>query len=248
MASIHTLPPSGKLTFGPAGVSLHSRNGPVGNGLVVGRGYVGFELGDEAIEHRRHLKWLVVTSLSRVDGAGKVVSRIARSSRRLGSVKVNSIDEFMFQVSGFPSFYRVDIVFRRLGTDHLLGRFSEYVRVMRPRTDVRVTIDQTVVRPGEVARAKLVNYGTVTVESTAYDYGFNVQRFDGSQWITVLENPPRGRVRLRMQILPPGTENRGCLRYLVPGDQPPGLYRFISEGPRIGSTTLIAEFQVAPSS
>jgi hypothetical protein len=240
MPTVHSLPPSGKLPFGPDGLSLWSKSGLVGNGLVVGPGSVGFEIDDEAVEHRRRLEWLIVTSLSRVNSAGKVISQITRSSRRLGSVKVNNIGEFMFDVPGSPSFYRVDIVFRRLGTNRLLGRFSQYARVMRPRTDVRVAIDRPIVMPGEMARAMLFNYGTVAVSSVAYDFGFDVQRFDGSGWITVPENPPRERVRKRIQILPPGTENRGCLRYLVTQTQPPGRYRF-SYG------TLAAEFQVAPT-
>jgi len=96
--------------------------------------------------------------------------------------------------------------------------------------------------PGELATARLINGGTLPIESASYDFGFDVQAFTGERWITVPDNPPRGKTLKRMQILPAGTENRGCLRYLVPPGQAPGLFRFVAKGPQ--GELLSAKFEV----
>lgn len=232
MAPIREVPSSGKLPFGPKGLKLHSWAG-----LLAGPGSAGFWFSDEAFEHQRNLQWRVESSLFRVNRTGKIRSKIATQNRRLTVVDVNDLRGFLFDPPESPGFYRVDIRISSLVSNRELGAYSEYVRVMRPRIDLRVKIERSTVAPGQTARARLANFGTVPVSSPSYVFGFTVRRFDGSQWVYVPENPPRGRVRKRMQILGPGQENRECLRYLVPMDQPPGEYRFQSGG-------LIAEFEV----
>jgi hypothetical protein len=233
MAPIRRLPASGKLPFGPAGLKLSAESQ-----LIVGRGSVGFSFRDEAIEQRRRLQWRVEASLFRVSRSGRIRSTVAEQTRRLKIVEGNDIKPFLFNVPGSPAFYRVDLSIRSLEDNHLLGTFSEYYRVMRPRSDLRVVVDEpSVVTRGQTVHARLVNLGTVPLESPSYVFGFHVRRFDGSRWVFVAENPPRGPVPKRMQILPPGRENRGCLRYRVPDDAPAGRYRFQAED-------LVADFQV----
>lgn len=239
MAPIHEPPISGKLPFAPRGMNLKAR----GIGLIVGGGLVGFALSDDAIEQIRHLDWIVETELARVDRRGEVVSRLGAKRRVLGSIEGNSIEDILHRVSGKPAFYRLDISFFRRGTHQLLGKYSTYSRVMRPRVDFRVVIETPTVVPGELATAKLINLGNVPIEGYSYDFGFNVQAFTGARWVYVPENPPRGHTRKRVQILPAGTENRGCLRYLVPTGQAPGLFRFVAQGAQ-GEVLLAAEFEV----
>lgn len=238
LPQIRRVPSSGKLPFGPAGLNLR----PYG-GLVVGPGSAGFRFSDEAIEQRRNLQWRVEASLFRVSNTGNAASSPqATLNRRLGVVKDgNDIEGFHFDLPGIPAYYRVDLQIRALEDGRLLGRFAEYVRVMRPKVDFRVQVDEpTTVTRGETVHARLKNLGTVPIESPSYVFGFHVWRFDGSRWRLVAENPPRGPVPKLMQILSPGAERRGCLRYRVPDDAPLGRYRF-------QAGDLVAGFEVALS-
>lgn len=109
---------------------------------------------------------------------------------------------------------------------------------MRPIVDFRVVIETPAVALGELATAKLINRGNMPI-------GFNVQAFTGARWIYVPENPLRGPVPKRVQILPAGSENRGCLRYLVSPGQPSGLFRFAAQATkRDDSGGLVAGFEV----
>jgi hypothetical protein len=248
MAPIQELPEGGKLPFGPKGLRLEAVDeGPAAGVLIVGNGWLGFDLGDEAIQQVRHLNWTVETELVRVNRKGKTVSSLGIKRRRLGTIRGSNIAGFLYRISGNPGFYRVDIRFYVRGTGNLLGEYSRYARVMKPRSDLRVRTEDWSVAPGEMASARLINHGTVRVESGPYTYGFSVQAFTGERWITVPENPPRGRM-LRIpeskQILLPGMQVQGCLRYLVPSDQAPGLFRFASLGVN-GQPLLAAEFEVA---
>lgn len=239
MVPIQEPPASGKLPFAPKRINLETR----GNGLIAGGGLLGFSLNDQAIQQVRHLDWIVETGLARVDGRGEIVSRWGIKRRTLGTIRGSNIKDFLRRIPADPAFYRMDIRFLRRGSHRLLGAYSTYARVMRPRTELRVVIETPTVGPGEFASAKLMNLSTVPIESPAYDYGFNVQAFTGQEWIPRPQNPSRGRVPKRMQILPAGMENRGCLRYLVPADQAPGLFRFSAEGAQ--DELLAAEFEVA---
>lgn len=240
MAPIHEPPTSGKLPFAPQGMNLKSR----GSGLIVGGGLVGFGLSDDAIEQVRHLNWIVETELERVNRRGEVVSQLGIKRRMLGSIEGNSIEDILHRVPGKPAFYRLDIRFFRRDTHQLLGKYSTYSRVMRPRVDFRVIIETPMVAPGELATAKLINLGNMPIEAYSYDFGFNVQVFTGVRWLYMPESPSRGPTRKRISFIPAGTENRGCLRYLVPAGQAPGLFRFVGPSATPGAAPLTAEFEV----
>lgn len=239
MLPVQEIPMTGKLPFGPEGLTI----GRIGDGLLVGGGSVGFEIGDEAIQQVRRLDWVVETRLSEVDGKGRVVAELGVRRRVIGTVEGNKIGSFFRKVSGRAAFYRLDISFQKRGTTETLGEYGTYSRVMRPREELRVLVDTPTVAPGDLVTARLRNLGTVNIESTVYDYGFNVEAFTGTEWVRIGENPPRGRAPMRMQILPAGMENRGCLRYRVPLDQVPGLFRFSTTG--LDGELIASEFTVA---
>jgi hypothetical protein len=230
------------MPFAPKGLRLELDRG----GLITGGGWVGFKVRDEAVQHRRHLDWTIESELSRVSIRGRVLSRVDIKRQRIGSIEARNIKSLLHRVSGNPAYYRVDIRFLRLGTDHLLGEYSAYARVMRPEVDLRVTVENPSVLPGSLVTARLINLGTVVFRALSFEYGFEVQRFTGQAWTLVPENPPRkreGRELKMIQRLRPGRELRGCLRYRVPGDQAPGLFRFISLGLE-REPLLVAQFEV----
>lgn len=239
MAPIQGPPLSGRLPFAPRGLRLEAPLRP----LVVGDGSVGFRLRDEAIQQLRHLNWIVETRLSKVNSRGGVVANLGIKRRIVGSVIGSDIGEFVRRLSGDLAFYRVDTFFER-GTHRLLGEYGSYARLVSPKVDSRVAIENWTVLPGEYARARLINFGTVPLVTRAYDFGFDVQAFTGTRWVRVPENPPRGPVPLRTKwSLGAGAETRACLRYLVPTDQAPGLFRFVGQGTQ--GELLVAEFEVA---
>jgi hypothetical protein len=235
---------SGKMPFAPKTMKLSVSGGQ----LIANNGSVGFGLRDEAFNHRHRLDWIVETELFKVNRRGKVITSLEVKRRRVVSIYGNRIRDFLHRLSGGPAFYRVDIRFLRRGTGRVIGTYSTYARVVKARPQLQMQIKSPTVLPGEYARATLVNLGTVPIEFRSWNYGFRVSAFLENQWRTVPHNPPMlvpKRLR-RPYFLPAGTETRGCLRYLVPSDQAPGLFRFSTLG-RYGEnwTKLVqAEFEV----
>lgn len=221
MASISRVPNSGRLPFAPRGLSLEARGGR----LVVGAGWVGFGFSDEAIEQVRHLNWDVSARISEVDARGRVAIHLGSKRRRIGSIIGNRIDDFLFRVSDEPAYYRVDISFRRIGHDRVLGRFSNYVRVVRPRFDAKLLISGSVARQGEALSLRLANFGTEAISSISHDWNFAVHRFDGQEWIVAPGNPLPQKHKPIIRRLRAGQMGE-CIRFLVPASETPGLYRF----------------------
>jgi hypothetical protein len=240
MAPIRKPPRLGELPFAPEGLRFEAS----GESLVAGSGQLGFSLRNGA-SHLRHLNWTVETKLARVNAKGEIVSSLGAKRRNLRSIEVGHVDEFLRWVSGKPAFYRVDIAFFRRGTQEPLGEYSAYGRVVRPKIDLRLIVETPNVSPGELATAKLVNLGTLPFVTSSYEYGVGMQAFTGEKWIRVPDSPPRRSPKsLRPTTLPAGMENRGCLRYLVPSDQPPGLFRFITYQAPGEDSVLSAQFEV----
>lgn len=236
-------PTSRQLPFAPPGLHL----GVIGTNLIVESSEVGFSLRNSL--GPQHLDWIVESELVEVSARGRDLRSLGVRRRGIGTFRTDVGIRFLHRIfSPRPAYYRADIRFFRKGTDRPLGQYSFYVRMMKPRVDLRVRIERSTVAPGEFARATLLNLGTVPLITRSYDFGFKVQAFTGEKWNTVPDNPPR-RVRKRLSrwVLPAGTAERCRLRYLVPSDQPPGLFRFIAYRVATGTDTLIAEFQVVAS-
>lgn len=235
-------PSSRQLPFAPTGLRLQVS----GIDLMIKSSEVGFSL-DNFFGARR-LDWIVESELVKVNAQGEDIKSLGVKRRVIGTFKGGTVINLLHRVSANPAYYRVDIRFFHKGADRVLGQYSSYARVMKPRVDLRVKIERFTVVPGEVARASLWNLGTVPLITPSYTYGFIVQTFTDEGWIGVPDNPPRRIPKLlRPWMLSAGMENRGCLRYLVPSDQAPGLFRFVSYGAETDDVSLIAEFQVASS-
>jgi|GEM_PF-6698398 len=241
-APIQEAPETGELEFAPPAIHLEA----TGDRLVVGSDWVGFSLTNGAPGSRK-LDLIVESELVKVSARGKALSSLQTKRRSVGTIRSDAAKNFLHKISAIPAYYRVDIRFFRKGSDRALGEYSFYTRVMKPRVDVRVRIETPTASPGEMAKATLLNLGTISLVTPSYDYGFGVETFTGSEWILVPDNPRRLIPKRKGPwALAPGAESRGCLRYLVPSDQAPGLFRFVTYGgraePDIGM--LAAEFQV----
>lgn len=232
-----------RLPFAPPGLRLEA----IKSGLIVESSKVGFSLGNP-FGSRHHLDWIIESELVKVSARGRDLRSLGVRRRGVGTLQDDAAISLLHRVSAAPAYYRVDIRFIRKGTGRFLGQYSSYVRVMKPRVDLRVKIERPTVAPREYARATILNFGTVPLTTRSYDFGFSVQAFTGEKWIRVPDNPPR-KIRKRMGpwVLSAGVEDSCRLRYLVPGDQPSGLFRFIAYGMETKAETLVAEFQVVSS-
>jgi hypothetical protein len=245
-APIREVPPLGspmsrQLPFSPPGLRLQV----IDDGLIVGSSQVGFSLSSPA-KTQRDLHWIVEGELFKVNARGRIIRSHGIKRRRIGSLQDDAEINLVHQVSSAtPAYYRTDIRIFHKGSDRILGLYSSYARVMKPRVDLRLRINSFTVAPGEYAEATLLNLGTVPLISLSYDFGFRVQAFTGESWVRVPRNPPpRAPKRRGPWGLWPGSFT--CLLYRVPSDQAPGaLFRFVLFG---GDTQLTAEFLVAPNS
>lgn len=237
---IKEVPMFGELPFGPSELRLEA----IGSDLLVGGGQVGFRLGNLG-GPMLHLDWIAESELFRVSVRGKILQSLGIKRRRIATIQEGAVRGLLHRVSATPAYYRADIRFFHKGSDHLLGQYSSYTRVMKPRVDLRVRSETPTVEPGKIAKATLLNLGTVPLVTPSYDYGFIVLKFTGEKWVLAPDNPPRRIPKLmRPWVLPAGMKNRGCLRYLVPNDQPPGPLIFISNAAETEGRTLIARFEV----
>jgi hypothetical protein len=234
------------IPFAPRGLKLEARGGS----LVVGNGSVGFGFSDEAVGQVRHLNWDVSVRLVKVDARGEFVTMLGSKQRRIGSLRGNAIKDLVIRVGGSPAFYRVDIVIRRLGSQDVLGEFSNYVRVVLPQFDSRLLISAPVAHRGELISTRLANFGTETISSKSPAWGLAVQRFDGEEWVTAASDPPPEKHKPIVRKLLAG-EMEECIGLRIPSFEEPGRYRFsmvVNRGRRVESkdraVTLTAELEI----
>ncbi|HYJ22911.1 MAG TPA: hypothetical protein VEW07_12925 [Solirubrobacterales bacterium] len=193
---------------------------------MVGGGSVGFGIRDEAIEQVRRLNWDISVRLFKVNAKGIVVDELGSMQRSIGTIQGNRIEDLLFQVSPEPAYYRVDISFQHSGSDHVLGKFSNYVRVMRPWFDARLLMLGSVARQGELLSARLANFGTESIASLSHDWRFAVEYFDGQNWVIAPSNPPPEKHKAIGSRLGPGRMDQ-CVHLRVSADEAPGLYRLV---------------------
>jgi hypothetical protein len=246
MTPINRVPRSGKIPFAPAGLNLETRGGP----LVVDGGPVGFGFSDEAVGQIRHLNWDVSVELVKVNRRGESLATLGSRRKQIGSVRGNAIRDVLIGVAADPAYYRVDIAFRRIGSRHVLGQFSNYVRVVRSHFDARLLVSAPVVHRSGQIFARLANFGTETVSSASPDWRFSVQRFDDERWVTAASNPPPERHKPIVQKLSAGQMDE-CIDFQVPAFEQPGHYRFSMVVNRSGqvkanarAVSVTAEFEI----
>lgn len=238
-APVREVPASGQVPFAAGNLHLEA----VESGLATAGARIGFRLSNRSTSPRR-LNLKIESELLKVTRSGRVIARLGVNRREVGSIPGRTDTNLLHRVSADPAYYRVDVRFFGSDKNRSIAAYSSYTRVVRPRVDLRVRIETPSLEPGEVARATLLNLGTVPLVTPSYDFGFGVQAFSGESWVRVPDNPPKlVPKRGGSWMLSAGMENRGCLRYLVPAGQAPGPFRFAAFGVP-GAQPLLAEFQV----
>jgi hypothetical protein len=243
LPEIRRMPESGRLPFGPPALELYetSRYGNV----VVGRGSFGYNFVTRSYTRDLPLGWTVSAAMSLLTPRGGVKQVVDRGRVWIGKVDNAKQPGISLETPAKPGFYRFDIWFEEQGGASL-GRFSEYVRVVEPRLDVRLGINGRSFRAGETVLTRVNNLGT---EPVLYGASFSLERFESSTWV----RPPEidlGPWPLYLGAVGPGGRGR-CSGFEIPADLPAGRYRVVKEvglersWPRAGrSLDLTAWFDV----
>jgi hypothetical protein len=242
MKDLREIPDSGRLPFAPKNVSIKLLE----DGLRVGPGAIGFALLDRAVGRERQLNWEITAELLRVDRNGRSLGVVKVRKWALGKVDLHTaVGLLRLYVGGHPGYYRIDLSIRRRAGGSL-GRYAEYVRVVRPTLDVRLALSHQSVARGQSIHARVENLGTEAVAPSSRLY---LERFDGQLWQTVASYLTPGlRSRVRA-VLTAGRAGR-CVEIRIPPEQEEGPYRVRSEVARFGrpsgQKSIFETFQVSP--
>lgn len=224
-------PDSRDLPFGPRNMSLYQS---ALSRVIVGRGGFGYRFFDETYGARPEvrLSWDVTTTLSQIDRHGKTVRIVDSESQYLGVVRrVDDLGFFLETPMG-PALYRYDIEFRDHGSDAVLGSYSEYLRVVKPRYHVRLALPRQLFAPGETAFARVENRGT---EWASFGLAYAVQKFEEGTWRRYPERSTKFWPLVGLNM--PGGESGWCMRFRIPADAEAGKYRFVKEIAPMDSNT-----------
>jgi hypothetical protein len=234
-------PVSGQLGVGPP--SLRIKALPA---LVVGKGLVGYKLNLRLKAKAVHLRWRAITTLSRVDWHGDEVEAIARTDRRLGTIKAGQGAGVQFELDGVPAPYRVLTVIRN-EAGKPLDRYGFYFRLVPAKDSARLALNASSYRPGQTVFMRVENLGTGSV---TYGVPYSIEQLQGTTW-SLAPQSPRGPWILPLLYSAPGKSGR-CGEFRIPSDMPAGHYRAV-KGITLGLvqrpedlTYRTAEFDVLP--
>jgi hypothetical protein len=210
------------LPFGPRNMSIYQS---ALSRVIVGEGGFGYRFFDDTYGRREevHLDWDVTTTLSRIDRRGQVLRQIASEAQHFGVVtEIDEMDFWLDTPSGpRPALYRYDIEFADHSSGEVLGRYSEYLRVVRPSFHAGIAVDRNRVHPGERVFARVENRGTSWI---SFGLEYEVQKLEGGRWV---EQDLGVDGWLLPLILMRGGGSGWCMPYKVPLDATPGRYRFV---------------------
>jgi hypothetical protein len=239
---VHNPPESGKLPFAPSATVLSQPENPV---LVSEDGaspYFSYGFSSYSSQERKLvLNWHILIKLVRVNGRGDPVEVVTELRRRIGTVSDAELGRVFlpFFLPKKEALYRVDLVFRKQNRA-LLGRYGQYLRVVRPTVAVKLALEREMVEPGQLLQFRVQNQGTTRA---SYGTPFSVERFDGSKWAVYLGEDELGPWRRILYKVYGGTAGR-CQSLTLPADTGPGRYR-IRKPLAQPARALTAEFEVA---
>ena len=249
MPALRSVPADHQPPFAPRGVYLYPHTSRDQVLLSSEAGRVGYtlkipprssKLGNPNLPR---LNWLVTSKLSRVDSRGRTQRLLAWRRARITGPASNG--GFGLKLPGGVGYYRVEIVFRNAAGSQL-GRFGDYLRVLRPVTNARLRLSAVSYRPGETISACLENLGTTVVSyggcvgGHGSLYGeYTIQEFNGSVWKPSHIESPGFCAGVGLGLGPGRAADVGSFK--IPADAPAGLYRALIE-----EANLSAEFQILP--
>jgi hypothetical protein len=154
--------------------------------------------------------------------------------------------DFLFKV-GRPALYRLEITFSKFSGQRL-AHFSEYLRVLKPKLNARLSLNGTGFQAGEQVLARLENYGTT---SLSFGLDRTIEYFNGTSWEPAPESS-QGAVLLPLLWTGPGVSAQ-CWAFTIPPGESQGLYRFVVHadsnrpGPPLKEKPLMlsSEFQIS---
>jgi hypothetical protein len=228
--------------FGPPGFDTSPPLELPNTGQVLGPSFRYFGPGD-----RVSLDLDLTLILTRLNGRGHPLGRPAVKRVRLRSLSGSGERTVGLRISGRPALYRI-VMEARNGAGRALGRYGQYIRVVRRRSDPRLLLGDYTLRPGETTEIGVAEFGTGFLVFTPH---YSVEAFDGTNWA-----PTAIEARTPSNILGPLADSGTavvCSKLAIPAATPPGRYR-ISQAvehrwgvPRPGPvhSVLSAEFEVA---
>lgn len=214
--------------------------------LNVGAGRFGYRLWVDRRVIRRpvFLDGYTELELDRVDRAGRVVEAVVAKRQRLGVVASPAFNgkSFLVSVPAKPGLYRFQARLRD-AQGRAVGRYADYLRVVRPVTDVRLVTSGGPIGPGSRVDFWIENRGTGEVDPMGVAFAFEV--FEGGSW-SKAPGSPEIFPKVGLKPLSAG-EAGACNSFQIPPDAIPGLYRFskrvtLSSGAK---TRLTSEFRVS---
>lgn len=184
--------------------------------------------------------WLKVkVSFEALDGKGKVVRIVKRSSRVVRWLETNRVT---YTTPPKDTLYRVNVQFEKLDGSRL-GAYSKYFRSVVPKFGARIALSASSFAPGEIISARLENVGVSRISA---GYGYRVERFNGFSWEVDSALQGNRSVPKVLVVLGPAV-NFDCSTISIPVNQTPGLYRLMKEVGRRGAggkVPIAGEFTV----
>lgn len=237
----------GILPFGPRGLHLDESPKRI---LVPGSaGGRVFSFWLRSHGHRGRLlrlNWVVSARLVAIDRRGRERATVASARRALGRVAAGALGRhgLDLRVPQRPGFYRAEVEFERAASGKQLGGFTQYLRVLRPRTAVRLgVLGSRVVEPGGSLVVRVENLGTRQISHGKYV----LDRYQDGHWHLDVGETAAYAPSVRRSI--DAGRAGECARVLIPAGSESGLYRVrtqvVASGAQGGRLSwVVREFQV----
>jgi hypothetical protein len=219
-----------RLPFAPERVFFR---GPGGRPLQAGAGPRRYSLSYSPYETASTqpsptLDWQVTATLTPIDELGHPLAPPQTNEQHVDRLWPSGADgsnvvQVGFDLPADPAIYRLQLEIDN-GSGEQLAIFGEYIRVLPPSVDVRLSLNRKTFKPGQHLRATLANYG---VAWYGYGYPWSVEYKRGGSWRPSPVDFTPGAFILPLLSLKPG-ESTSCWSGEVPREAPAGRYRFVT--------------------
>lgn len=166
------------------------------------------------------LAWTLTLTARRISRTGVLGRVVANAKHGIDTLDQSSNQDIELSLPSAPGLYLLNLRFgRHAGTT--LGRYGQYVRVMRPRTDVHLSVSAPSFHPGDDVLFRVENRGTTPIGLIGEEFSF--ERYSNGLWS---KDPasPSAFTRQRLGLLLAGTAGF-CRAFSLPSSISPGHYR-----------------------